>query len=474
MGLFNKKTVNENSDATRIAELEAQLREYKDKLAFSEYELKSVNKCAHLGLWKALFDESGNQYAVSFSDEFRNLVGGYTRDELKDEVNDYLAITHKDDVDRVMKAYTAALMDVSGHKKFEIEYRLKTKKGDYKWFHAAGEVIRRPDGSPKEFLGTFHDIDDAKKNEEAVKANMIRRQALDRLMQEGSWSVDLTKYAMDDPQAPCTYNKQLKRVLEYDENDPEFPDVVGAYGSKIHPKDMAIAVEARDSHFDDPNEEILDKEFRMKKKNGEYIWVRARNTIVRSPEGTPLMMAGTIMDITREKTNQLKFKEEMSPNIEALRKGIAEISKTVDVAAQQMVDVAKRQTEVNESAKGIEKSVKASKNILNSIEGIASQTNLLSLNASIEAARVGEVGKGFSVVAKNVRDLSDSTKKTTEHIAEILNEMNVSVKDMQEKIAQINESVQTEKSEMEIIDATVQQLYASADEIARMAAELYK
>ena len=186
------------------------------------------------------------------------------------------------------------------------------------------------------------------------------------------------------------------------------------------------------------------------------------------------MMAGTLRDITREKKNQIKFREEMTPSIEALRKGIAEISKTVDIAAQQMTEVAKRQDEVNDSANGIEKSVKASKNVLNSIEGIASQTNLLSLNASIEAARVGEAGRGFGVVAKNVRELSDSTKKTTEHIAGILNGMTDSVKDIKEKISSINESIQAEKSEMELIDATVQQLYAAADEIARMAAELYK
>ena len=201
MGMFGKKTVNNESN-DRIAELEKQLKEYKDKLAFSEYELKSVNRSAHLGLWKALFDEQGNQSAVCFSDEFRKLVGGYSTTELKDEVDDYLAIIHKDDLDRVMKAYTAALMDRTGNKKYDIDYRLKTKQGEYKWFHAAGEVIRTLDGTPKEFLGSLHDIDDAKQNEEAVKLNSIRRQALDRIMEEGSWSVDLTQYAMDDTSAP--------------------------------------------------------------------------------------------------------------------------------------------------------------------------------------------------------------------------------------------------------------------------------
>ncbi|MBR5178428.1 MAG: PAS domain-containing protein [Lachnospiraceae bacterium] len=473
MGIFSKKTVTDDSSA-KIAELEKQLKECNEKLALSEYELETVNRCAHLGLWTVKFDEAGNMTKINFTDEFRKLLGGYTTDELKNDAVSLIGIMHPEDADAVNGLFAAAVADKTGRTKYDIEYRLMTKQGSYKWVHAAGECIRSSDGSPRAFIGTFHDIDQAVKNENEVKMNNVRRTALDRLMEEGSWSVDLTQYAMDDPSSPCMYNRQLKRILGFEDNDPEFPDNVGGYGSRIHPEDFAYAVEARDDHFEDPNVPVINKEFRMRKKNGEVIWVRARNTIVRSEDGMPQMMAGTIMDITKDKQNQLKFKNEMSPNIEALRKGIAEISKTVDIAAHQMIEVASRQGEVNDSAKGIEKSVKASKNILNSIEGIASQTNLLSLNASIEAARVGEAGRGFSVVAKNVRELSDSTKKTTEHIAEILNGMNDSVKDIQEKIELINESVQSEKEEMEVIDATLQQLYASADEIARMAGELYK
>ncbi|MCR5205151.1 MAG: PAS domain-containing protein [Lachnospiraceae bacterium] len=471
--MFKKKTIEDDS-AARIAELEAKLKECNEKLALSEYELMAINRSAHLGLWKAYFNEAGEQIGASFSDEFRSLLGGYTKEEVPDEVKTFLDLIHRDDINNVMKAYTASTNDRTGKTKYDIDFRLKIKNGKYKWYHAYGDCIRRPDGSPKEFISTFYDVDDAKKNEEAVRSNNVRRKALDRLMHEGSWSIDLLNNAMDDPSAPAVYNKQIKKILGFDENDPEFPDTAASFGSRIHPKDIEIAVSGRDNHLNDPSQPIVEKEFRMRKKNGEYIWVRASNTVVCDDAGTPLMCAGTVMDITTEKKNQLKFKNEMSPSIEALRNGIAEISKTVDEAAAQMVEIANRQQEVTEAAKGIEKSVKASKNILNSIEGIASQTNLLSLNASIEAARVGEAGRGFSVVAKNVRELSDSTKKTTEHIAEILNGMNDSVKEMQEKISEINESVQKEKDEMEVIDSTVEELYASADEISRMASELYK
>ena len=111
--------------------------------------------------------------------------------------------------------------------------------------------------------------------------------------------------------------------------------------------------------------------------------------------------------------------------------------------------------------------------IIGSIQSIANQTNLLSLNASIEAARAGDAGRGFAVVATEVQTLSNSTKETTGHIAEKLNNVNESVKDILAKIRQISASITEETEEMGTINATIEELHAAADEIAQMAETLY-
>ena len=469
-----KKSGNNQEAAMQIEKLQREIEELKESLEVGRAELDAVNRCAHLGIWKCFYDDAGNQVSVEFSDEFRRLLG-YTREEFPDSIERFGTLLYPEEADMVFATYQATADDRSGKTRYDTEYRLLTKSGEYKWFHATGDVIRYNNGLPKEFIGTFSDIDKQKKSAEIFEHDSRRRKAVDLMMLEGSWSMDLTKYAIDDVNSPMVYSDQFKRILGYEPNSDEFPDVMGTWITKIHPDDVAVASEAMQRQLaDSTGRTVFDMEYRVRHKSGEYVWVQASSYVVWSEDKRPLMAAGTILDISKQKKNQVQFEEEMEPNIESLRAGIAEIAVNVEKATAQMQEVSGKQEEVTKAANEIENAVNDSMEIIGSIQNITRQTNLLSLNASIEAARAGDAGRGFSVVASEVQLLSNSTKETTEHISERLTNMNDSVKGILAKINQISKSIADENEEMRTINATVEALHAAANEIAQMAESLYQ
>ncbi len=156
----------EKADGARIRAAYAQVER-------EQVAMDMIHAAMGSGQWSMDFDEDANMVSCTWSHVFRNMLGYESEEDFPNVLESWSELLHDEDRDRVLGAYWAAVQDYTGGTVYDVEYRLLTRHAGWRWFHAAGRLSRREDGSPMTFVGLFLDVDDAKRMAEQLERQKI-------------------------------------------------------------------------------------------------------------------------------------------------------------------------------------------------------------------------------------------------------------------------------------------------------------
>lgn len=152
---------------------------------------------------------------------------------------------------------------------------------------------------------------------------------------------------------------------------------------------------------------------------------------------------------------------------EEMTNSLAEVSQRVSQSAEMTDGAARKTVSTTETVSKLSTSAQTIGDVISMISDIAEQTNLLALNATIEAARAGEAGKGFAVVASEVKGLASQTARATEQISTQITGMQADTTAVVEAIGKIGGMIEELNTGSASIAAAVEEQHSSTQEIAR-------
>lgn len=184
--------------------------------------------------------------------------------------------------------------------------------------------------------------------------------------------------------------------------------------------------------------------------------------------------------------NIASISEEHSATMEELTSTVDSVMNRVNMAYEGAINNSGIMTKFNddfieiyEDTDELNIKMKDISKIIDTIEAISNQTNLLSLNASIESARAGEAGRGFAVVASEIRKLAEQTKQSSTEIKKNIENLQNKVSSVKEKIedGKTNSKKLTDSNVFRIENITLikksfEEIYSSFEELTSVQQEL--
>jgi len=181
---------------------------------------------------------------------------------------------------------------------------------------------------------------------------------------------------------------------------------------------------------------------------------------------------GVVNDMQTAIKQLSKSASTMAMESTKMKKSVENSSEMITKTKEESDDLAEKTKHIETIVHDLQKGTNSMQEIIDVIESVTTNTNLLSLNASIEAARVGEAGRGFAIVAGEIRDLADSTKESAVEIKKLLEwftttmqDAETSISSMIEELGLQNENISDTYHEFENMKKELENLHSQTQQV---------
>ena len=161
----------------------------------------------------------------------------------------------------------------------------------------------------------------------------------------------------------------------------------------------------------------------------------------------------------------LQKRTEVLTCAQGLSSSLLQITSAANELSDSVQHVVKTNTENIEFVNQTDQQAKETNDILNIVRKVSRQTHLLGINASIEAAKAGQYGKSFEVVANEIRSLSESVSNSMNRMEDVLGGISQAISEIKKRIEQSNNEISAQASTLQEIAASIESLNDTAQQL---------
>ncbi len=267
-------------------------RQVEHSLRRSELRYQLAVRGTRQGIWEWNIQTD----EVFFTERMCELMG-ISPEETISGIEGILRFAFPDDVPRFKRALTDHL---TNHKPFDLEYRVRSKTGHYRWFRATGQATWNEKGEPVLMAGSLNDITQAKLANLALaksEAMLTESQAIAML---GSWYYDVRT-------GELVWSKETFRLFGMDPSN-DHPPTFDEHIRQVHPDDYVHWKQNIETALVEGTS--LDFEFRISRVDGQVGYLWCRGSAKRDDSGRVIELSGTLQDITRVRNTEAELRKQ--------------------------------------------------------------------------------------------------------------------------------------------------------------------